>query len=65
MTQDGRILKMFTSTSFTYIKDREETLRYLKNIDVDEIVKPKHLVYYDGVFVGYIMECLPEGEALC
>lgn len=65
LTQDGRILKMFTSTSFTYIKDREETLRYLKNIDVDEIVKPKHLVYYDGVFVGYIMECLPEGEALC
>ena len=55
---------MFTSTSFTYIKDREETLRYLKNIDIEEIVKPKHLVYYDGVFVGYIMEYLPEGEAL-
>lgn len=64
LTQDGRILKMFTSTSFTYIKDREETLRYLKNIDIEEIVKPKHLVYYDGVFVGYIMEYLPEGEAL-
>lgn len=64
LTQDGRILKMFTSTSFTYIKDREETLRYIKELDIDEIVKPKHLVYYDGVFVGYIMEYLPEGEAL-
>lgn len=64
LTQDGRILKMFTSTSFTYIKDREETLRYIKNIDIKEIVKPKHLVYYDGVFVGYIMEYLPEGQAL-
>jgi len=64
LTQDGRILKMFTSTSFTYIKDREETLRYLKTLDMEEIVKPKHLVYYDGVFVGYIMEYLPEGEAL-
>ena len=64
LTQDGRILKMFTSTSFTYIKDREETLRYIKELDIEEIVKPKHLVYYDGVFVGYIMEYLPEGEAL-
>lgn len=64
LTQDGRILKMFTSTSFTYIKDREETLRYIKTLDIEEIVKPKHLVYYDGVFVGYIMEYLPEGEAL-
>lgn len=64
LTQDGRILKMFTSTSFTYIKDREETLRYIKTLDFEEIVKPKHLVYYDGVFVGYIMEYLPEGEAL-
>lgn len=64
LTQDGRILKMFTSTSFTYIKDREETLRYLKDIDVKEIVKPKHLVYYDGVFVGYIMEYLPDGISL-
>ncbi len=64
LTQDGRILKMFTSTSFTYVKDREETLKYIKNIDIPEIVKPKHLVYYDGVFVGYIMEYLPEGEAL-
>ncbi len=64
LTQDGRILKMFTSTSFTYIKDREETLRYLKDIDVKEIVKPKHLVYYDGVFVGYIMEYLPDGASL-
>ena len=36
LTQDGRILKMFTSTSFTYIKDREETLRYLKDIDIEE-----------------------------
>lgn len=64
LTQDGRILKMFKSTSFTYIKDREETLKFIKNLDVDEIVKPKHLVYYDGIFVGYIMEYLPEGEAL-
>ena len=64
LTQDGRILKMFKSTSFTYIKDREETLKFLKNLDVEEIVKPKHLVYYDGIFVGYIMEYLPEGEAL-
>lgn len=64
LTQDGRILKMFKSTSFTYIKDREETLKFIKNLDVDEIVKPKHLVYYDGIFVGYIMEYLPDGEAL-
>lgn len=64
LTQDGRILKMFKSTSFTYIKDREETLKFIKNLDVEEIVKPKHLVYYDGIFVGYIMEYLPEGEAL-
>ena len=64
LTQDGRILKMFTSNSFTYIKDREETLRYIKTLDIEEIVKPKNLVYYDGVFVGYIMEYLPEGEAL-
>lgn len=64
LTQDGRILKMFKSTSFTYIKDREETLKFIKNLDVEEIVKPKHLVYYDGIFVGYIMEYLPDGEAL-
>ncbi len=64
LTEDGRILKMFTSTSFTYIKDREETIKYIKNLDIPEIVKPKHLVYYDGVFVGYIMEYLPEGEPL-
>ncbi len=64
LTEDKRILKMFTSTSFTYIKDREETLRYLKTLDIPEIIKPKNLVYYDGLFVGYIMEYLPEGEAL-
>lgn len=64
LTEDGRILKMFTSSSFTYIKDREDTLKQLKNIDIKEVVKPKNLVYYDGVFVGYIMEYLPEGEAL-
>lgn len=64
LTQDGQILKMFTSTSFTYIKDREETLKFIKNIDDEEIVKPKHLVYYDGIFVGYIMEYLPVGEPL-
>ena len=64
LTQDGRILKMFTSTSFTYVKDREETLKYIKTLDIEEIVKPKNLVYYDGVFVGYIMEYLPEGNSL-
>lgn len=64
LTDDNRILKMFTSTSFTYVKDREETLRYIKKIDVNEVVKPKNLVYYDGVFIGYIMEYLPEGNAL-
>lgn len=64
LTQDGRILKMFTSTSFTYVKDREETLKFIKNIDSTEVVKPKHLVYYDGVFVGYIMEYLPEGQPI-
>ena len=64
LTQDGRILKMFTSNSFTYIKDREETLRYIKTLEINEIVKPKNLVYYDGVFVGYIMEYLPDGKSL-
>lgn len=64
LTQDGRILKMFTSTSFTYVKDREETLKFIKGINEPAVVKPKHLVYYDGVFVGYIMEYLPEGEPL-
>ena len=64
LTQDGRILKMFTSTSFTYIKDREETIKVIKNLDVDEIVKPKNLVYYDGIFVGSIMEYLPDGNSL-
>lgn len=64
LTQDGKILKMFTSTSFTYVKDREETLKYIKTLDITEIVKPKNLVYYDGVFVGYIMEYLPEGNSL-
>lgn len=64
LTQDGRILKMFTSTSFTYVKDREETIKFIKNLDIPEIVKPKHLVYYDGIFVGYVMEYLPEGDAL-
>ena len=64
LTQDGRILKMFTSTSFTYVKDREETLKYVKTLDIEEIVKPKNLVYYDGIFVGYIMEYLPEGNSL-
>ena len=64
LTDDKRILKMFTSTSFTYIKDREEALRHIKQIDVDEVVKPKNLVYYQGVFVGYIMDYLPEGDSL-
>ncbi|MEG2351133.1 MAG: GNAT family N-acetyltransferase [Bacilli bacterium] len=64
ITEDGQILKMFTSTSFTYIKDREETLKVIKNIKVEEVVKPKNLVYYDGVFVGYIMDYLPKGDSL-
>lgn len=64
LTEDGRILKMFKSNSFTFIKDREETLRYIKDLDIDEIAKPKNLVYYDGMFVGYIMDYLPEGDAL-
>ena len=64
LTQDGKILKMFTSTSFTYVKDREETLKYIKTLDIPEIVKPKNLVYYDGIFIGYVMEYLPEGESL-
>lgn len=64
LTEDGKILKMFTSNSFTYIKDREETLKAIGKLDIKEIVKPKNLVYYDGVFVGYIMEYLPEGDAL-
>ncbi len=64
LTKDGKILKMFTSPSFIYIKDREETLKYIKTLDIEEIVKPKNLVYYDGVFVGYIMDYLPEGEPL-
>lgn len=64
LTKDGKILKMFTSNSFTYVKDREETLKFIKNIDVKEVVKPKNLVYYDGVFVGYIMDYLPDGQPL-
>ena len=28
------------------------------------MVKPKNLVYYDGIFVGYIMDYLPEGDSL-
>lgn len=64
LTKDGKILKMFTSTSFTYIKDREDTLKHLMKVNIKEIIKPKNLVYYDGVFVGYIMEYLPEGNSL-
>lgn len=64
ITSNNEILKMFTSNSFTYIKDREETLKILKKLDVNEVVKPQKLVYYDGVFVGYIMEYLPEGDSL-
>jgi len=64
LTEDGKILKMFTSNSFTYIKDREETLKSIMNLEMNEIIKPKNLVYYDGVFVGYIMEYLPEGDSL-
>lgn len=64
LTKDGRILKMFTTSSFTYVKDREETLKQIKEIEEPSVVKPKHLVYYDGVFVGYIMEYLPDGKPL-
>ena len=64
LTDDGKILKMFKSTSFTYVKDREETLKKLKTLDVKEVVKPKNLVYYNGVFVGYIMDYLPDGISL-
>ena len=64
LTSDNRILKMFTSNSFTFIKDREETLKSLKKMDLPELVKPKNLEYYDGIFVGYIMDYLPEGDSL-
>lgn len=64
LTSDNQILKMFKTTSFTYIKDREETLKALLNIDVEEVVKPKNLVYYNGVFVGYTMDYLPDGKSL-
>ena len=64
LTEDGKILKMFTSNSFTFIKDREETLKSIMMLNIPEIIKPKNLVYYDGIFVGYIMEYLPEGDSL-
>ena len=64
LTSDNQILKMFNTTSFTYIKDREETLKALLDIDVEEVVKPKKLVYYNGVFVGYTMDYLPDGKSL-
>ena len=64
LTDDGKILKMFTTTSITNIKDKEETLKTLKEMDINEFVKPKNLVYYDGVFVGYIMDYLPSGKNL-
>ena len=64
LTNDNKVLKMFKSTSFTYIKDREETLRSIKKLNIKEVVKPTNLVYYNGIFVGYIMEYLPEGKSL-
>lgn len=64
LTSDGKILKMFKSTSFTFIKDREETLKALIDLDIEEVMKPKALVYYNGVFVGYIMDYLPNGKSL-
>ncbi len=64
LTDDGRILKMFVSNSFIDIKEKEEKLNYIKKINVDEILKPKNLVYYDGIFVGYIMDYLPDGKNL-
>ena len=64
LTSDNQILKMFKTTSFTYIKDREETLKELRKLDINEVVIPKKLVYYNGVFVGYIMDYLPDGKSL-
>ena len=64
LTENNLILKMFKTTSFTYIKDREDALKSIKNANIEGIVKPKNLVYYDGVFVGYIMDYLPEGMPL-
>ena len=64
VTADGQILKMFSSTSFLEIKGKEETLKFLKELNLPEVVKPKALVYYEGIFVGYVMEYLPDGQVL-
>ncbi len=64
VTSNNEALKMFTSTSFTFLKDREETLRKLVKLDVKEVIKPKQLVYFDGSFTGYTMEYLPVGESI-
>lgn len=64
LTEDGKLLKIFNSNSFTFIKDREETLKELINLDINEVIKPKKLVYYDEMFIGYIMDYLPDGKDL-
>lgn len=64
LTSNNEALKMFTSTSFTFLKDREETLKELKKLDIKEVIKPKQLVYFDGSFVGYIMEYVPVGDSI-
>ncbi|HOZ53783.1 MAG TPA: hypothetical protein PKY25_00385 [Bacilli bacterium] len=64
LTSNNEALKMFTSTSFTFLKDREETLKELLKLDVKEVIKPKQLVYFEGSFTGYTMEYLPVGESI-
>ena len=64
LTSENEIFKMFSSTSFTYIKDREQMLKRLMKLNINEVVKPKKLVYYNGVFVGYIMDYIPNGKSL-
>ena len=64
LTSDNRILKMLKTNSIIYIKDMEENLMKLKSLDIKEVIKPKNLVYYNDVFVGYIMDYLPDGKSL-
>ncbi len=64
LTKSNEALKMFIPTSFTFLKDREETLKSLKKLEIKEIIKPKQLVYYEGAFVGFTMEYLPIGESI-
>lgn len=64
LTKSNEALKMFIPTSFTFLKDREETLKSLKKLEIKEVIKPKQLVYYEGAFVGFTMEYLPIGESI-